>query len=178
MTAKTSSPVGRWRVFRTAALALFAGVVLVGRPAPANAAGPTFDLTTVADKTYDFRFRAERPEAVFAAFGSFHVDASGTIDSCKAWFSAQPGALSGFAYQTLTCTAPSTLNQFTLKDPEAGVYRSQITLQSSDAIVRVEFWMRLTDVRGRNGILNGVLAYQAEAGQAGGLILEGEVQSP
>ena len=178
MTAKTSSPVRRWRVVRTAALALFAGVVLVGRPAPANAAGPTFDLTTVADKTYDFRFRAERPTAVFAAFGSFHVDASGTIDSCKAWFSADPGSLLGFAFQTLTCTAPSTLNQFTLTDPEAGVYRSQVSLQSSDTSANVKFWMRLTDVRGRNGILNGVLSYEAGAGGGGNLILEGEVQSP
>src|SRR6266508_3951239 len=79
----------KWRA-GAAGLGILVSAMLMGGPTPvADAAGPTFDLTTVADKTYEFRVRGQRAAVYqsFAAFGSFHVDASGMIDSAKAWMS-------------------------------------------------------------------------------------------
>ena len=82
----------------------------------------------------------------------------------------------GFPLPTLQ--GGSVLNKFILNDQDAGVYKIVMSLGGGDTEFTLRGWVKITDARGRNGILNGRLSYDGVGGGGGGVVVEGEIQSP
>ena len=166
---------GRSRITRVGALACVVAATAFGGPTPpAKASGPTFDLATIADKTYDFRLRGQgATNTGLAVFGSFHVNASGTIDTAKGWMSAVPGP----KFLPITI-AFGSVNTVAVEDTDAGIYRFSLTLGSgTEARLELQAWIKLTDTRGRHGVLNGVWTYSISPSEYP-LVGDGDIVSP